>query len=90
MTLLDAARQALEALACCRDMVAHLDNLEFIDQKITALRQAIEQAEQRKPLSDEEIDRVTDQQWASNNHKPIYAAHRAYARAIERAHGIGN
>ena len=43
----------------------------------------------RKPLTDEEIDRVTDQQWAQNNHKPIYAAHRAYARAIERAHGIG-
>lgn len=42
----------------------------------------------RKPLTDEEIDRVTDQQWAQNNHKPIYAAHRAYARAIERAHGI--
>ena len=43
----------------------------------------------RKPLTDEEIDRVTDQQWAQNNHKPIYAAHRAYARALERAHGIG-
>ena len=43
---------------------------------------------QRKPLTDEEIDRITDQQWAANNHKPIYAAHRAYARAIERAHGI--
>ena len=44
---------------------------------------------QRKPLTDEEIDRVTDQQWAQNNHKPIYAAHRAYARAVEAAHGIG-
>ena len=43
---------------------------------------------QRKPLTDEEIDRVTDQQWAQNNHKPIYAAHRAYARAVEAAHGI--
>jgi len=43
----------------------------------------------RKPLTDEEIDRVTDQQWAQHDHKPIYAAHRAYARAIERAHGIG-
>jgi hypothetical protein len=43
----------------------------------------------RKPLTDEEIDRVTDQQWAKNNHSPIYAAHRAYARAVERAHGIG-
>jgi hypothetical protein len=42
-----------------------------------------------EPLTDEEIDKVTDAQWAQNNHKPIYAAHRAYARAIERAHGIG-
>jgi hypothetical protein len=39
----------------------------------------------REPLTDEEIDRVTDAQWARNNHKPIYAAHRAYARAIEDA-----
>lgn len=45
--------------------------------------------QQRKPLTDEEIDRITDQQWAANNHKPVYAAHRAYARAVERAHGIG-
>lgn len=34
-------------------------------------------------LTDEEIDKVTDSQWSRNNHKPIYAAHRAYARAIE-------
>ena len=34
-------------------------------------------------LTDDEIDRVTDQQWATNNNKPIYAAHKAYARAIE-------
>jgi hypothetical protein len=36
-------------------------------------------------LTDEEIDAVTDAQWAANNHKPIYAAHRAYARAVEQA-----
>lgn len=36
-------------------------------------------------LTDEEIDRVTDAQWARNNDKPIYAAYRAYARAIEAA-----
>ncbi len=34
-------------------------------------------------LTDDEIDRVTDTQSASNNHKPIYAAHRAFARAVE-------
>jgi hypothetical protein len=41
------------------------------------------------PLSDEQIDAITDQQWAQNNHRPVYAAHRAFARAIEAAHGIG-
>lgn len=44
----------------------------------------------RKPLTDEEIDRVTDQQWAQNNHKPIYAAHRAYARAVIAAYEAKN
>ena len=42
-----------------------------------------------KPLTDEQINAITDQQWASGVNKPIYAAHMAYARAIERAHGIG-
>lgn len=56
-----------------------------LDRK-TLLRKV---AELDTPLTDEQIDRITDQQWALNNHKPIYAAHRAYARAIERARGIG-
>ena len=34
-------------------------------------------------LTDEDIDAVTDAQWAKGVNKPIYAAHRAYARAIE-------
>jgi len=33
-------------------------------------------------LTDDDIDRVTDAQWARSHDKPIYAAHRAYARAI--------
>lgn len=49
---------------------------------------ALAQPLQRKPLTDEEIDAVTDSQWAKGVNKPIYAAHRAYARAIEAAHGI--
>jgi hypothetical protein len=43
----------------------------------------------RRPLTDEEIDRVIDVNWSINNYKPTYAAHRAFARAIERAHKIG-
>ena len=45
-------------------------------------------APKAKPLTDEQIDAVTDVQWAANNNKPVYAAHRAFARAIEAAHGI--
>ncbi len=39
--LRQAAQQALEAMACMRDMVAHPDNLQFIDNAITALRAAL-------------------------------------------------
>jgi hypothetical protein len=42
----------------------------------------------RKPLKDEEIDAVTVEQWGEMKGYPL-AAHRAFARAIERAHGIG-
>ena len=39
------------------------------------------------PLTDEQIDAITSQQWGQGT---VNAAHRAYARAIERAHGITN
>ena len=71
----------LTPLCMCREPWA----LERVHREKTPCFDYVE----HKPLTDEEIDRVTDQQWAQNNHKPIYAAHRAYARAIERAHGIG-
>jgi len=56
------------------------------EHKINAeLRAEIKQLKQRTwvGLTDEEIDAVTDSQWAKGVNKPIYAAHRAYARAIE-------
>jgi hypothetical protein len=40
------------------------------------------------PLTDEQIDRITTEQWGRGLGAP-YAAYRAYARAIEAAHGIG-
>ena len=45
MNLREAAQQALEAMACMRDMVAHPDNLQFIDNAITALRTALAEPE---------------------------------------------
>ena len=59
----------------------HVDPLRLlVDDVVAALAQT-----QRTwvGLTDEEIDRVTDAQWAKGANKPIYAAHRAYARAIE-------
>jgi hypothetical protein len=48
MSLREAAQQALEAMACMRDMVAHPDNLQFIDNAITALRTALAEPEQEQ------------------------------------------
>jgi len=39
-------KQALEDMACMRDMVAHPDNLQFIDNAITALHSALAEPEQ--------------------------------------------
>jgi hypothetical protein len=45
-----ASQQALEALCCVRDMVAHPDNLEFIDRNVAALRDAL--AQQAEPVQE--------------------------------------
>lgn len=88
-------RQALEVLNDIREATAQSPKVFRFEALVARLRERVggetemvESPTPRKPLTDEEIDRVTDQQWARNNHSPIYAAHRAYARAIERAHGI--
>ena len=44
---------------------------------------------ERKPLSDAEIDAVTDAQWGKGCELNQYMSHRAYARAIEAVIGIG-
>ncbi len=62
--------------AACNAAPLLLDTIERLTAELAAARE---------PLTDEQIDAVTDQQWPGNINKPIYAAHRAYARAIERA-----
>jgi hypothetical protein len=61
---------------------AEIADLKAANQMLHSI---IDSQQQRRPLTDEQIDRITDAQWAQNNHKPVYAAHRAYARAIEKA-----
>lgn len=58
--------------------------IESLCGEIDALRAEVETL--RAPLTDEQIDAVTMAQWGPG---AMPAAHRAYARAIERAHGIG-
>jgi len=41
----------------------------------------------RVPLTDEQINQITAEQWGRGLGAP-YAAYRAYARAVEAAHGI--
>lgn len=61
------------------------------DKAIIALRRALEQPEQRKPLTDEEILLAYQKQWhfhpaeEPNLAKGILQ----FVRAIEQAHGIG-
>ena len=43
---------------------------------------------ERQPLTDGKIDCVAIEQWGEMRGYPL-SAHRAYARAIEAAHGIG-
>ena len=70
-------QQALEALCCVRDMVAHPDNLDFIDKHTAALRERLAQPEWQG-LTDEEIKSVC--------HKRDWTApwtDTTFARAIE-------
>ena len=84
-----------EALVC-----SHLDVADQADDYATAKRKlnnllAHEQSigayfaaqPAPAPLTDEQIDQITAQQWGAGMGAP-YAAYRAYARAVEAAHGI--
>jgi hypothetical protein len=60
--------------------------LDATNRQVEILSDALAESRRERQwvgLTDEEIDEVTDAQWANNGNKPIYAAHRAYARAIE-------
>jgi hypothetical protein len=79
--LRDAARQALVDMACVRDMVAHPDNLQFIDKAITALRAALEQPEPFQP----DWDRIEPLQEALREHMAEIHRLRAALEQPERA-----
>ena len=64
-------------------MVDRHDHAQDIEGRLVPLYPHL--PKDHPPMTDDEIDRVTDAQWAGINHKPIYAAYRAYARAIEDA-----
>ena len=80
---IEAMKQALEAL---EDVYANgLEGLTTAPME--ALRQAIEQAEQpvRKPMTEPELNAIEPTWPATWNYDDVLA----FARAIERAHGIG-
>jgi len=88
--LRQAAQQALEALCSAvepKKGKVYARGFEPIDcyamheQAITALREALEQPEQRKPLTDEEIRRIKPV-------SPDFVDFRSGVRCAEAAHGI--
>ncbi len=100
MSLREAAQQALEALEDWKEYLPRL--WDEIDEKaVTALRAALAEPEQefvcstglcryRKPLTDEEIELLAVKHAPPVD--PAFAEHDdfiEFARAIERAHGIG-
>ena len=104
MSLRTAAQQALEALVQIRTPLRINTALDAYDvsRAIAALRTALAEPEQefvcstglcryRKPLTDEEIWRKYQGLWPFHPAaEPKLAADiAAFARAIERAHGIG-
>jgi hypothetical protein len=88
MSLRQAARKALEALEDWKEYLPRL--WDEIDEKaVTALRAALAEPE-RKPLTDEEIELLAVKHAPPID--PAFAQHDdfiEFARAIERAHGIG-
>ena len=60
-----------------------IKNLWVAAPPVTQAPQSVTQ-----PLTDAEIDAVTIAQWGEQCGAPLQA-HRAYARAIEKSHGIG-
>jgi hypothetical protein len=88
--LREAAQQALEALessrmfVTSREKIKHPEGTEWYDERITALRAALTEPE-RKPLTDEEIALIVGECAASAHRHDDFS----FARAIERAHGIG-
>jgi hypothetical protein len=102
MSLREAAQQALEALKIEQAALEYeYGKVEHIDNAITALRTALAEPEQefvcstglcryRKTLTDEEIELLAVKHAPPID--PAFAQHDdfiEFARAIERAHGIG-
>ncbi len=90
-TLRAAAQQALEALEQIRTPIRINTALDAYDESraIAALRTALAEPE-RKPLTDKEIELLAVKHAPPID--PAFAQHDdfiEFARAIERAHGIG-
>ena len=56
-----------------------------LDQLNAYTAQSIADA-QRVPMSDEQIDTITREQWGTDHSSLGYLAHRTYARAVLKAH----
>ena len=57
-----------------------IDQRDALKAELAALKA------QRVPMSDEQIDTITREQWGTDHSSWGYLAHRTYARAVLKAH----
>jgi hypothetical protein len=87
-TLREAAQQAFVDMACMRDMVAHPDNLQFIENAMAALRTALaESPDSTNPVVESEQRTEPEQEpvaWRVQNATPPggYVVFQQYPQAV--------
>lgn len=66
----------------------YYNNREYLDPKVREIKPLYRFPPPRIPLTEKQIDMLTDRYWGRGTVKPAYYNYRQYVRAIEKLHGI--
>ncbi len=69
-------------------LVVYYHTKNYVDPSVAKIRPMYSVPPARQPLSDKQVDMLTDRYWGRGTTKPQYHLYRAYVRAIEAIHGI--
>lgn len=61
---------------------------EYLDLRVSDIKPLYRYPPPREPLTDKQIDMLTDRHWGRGTVKPAYNLYRQYVRAVEKMHGI--